>query len=217
MSYILDALKKSADERRRRQQSDPLLGQPPAYPTADRRVKQSPLPVLATLLLCLSLATGAAWYWLAARPSPEGGFSDDAVVRDRPENGQAAAVDNEAPALPAPATAQTPRTHVASAELPGRPAATSAPAQATLPAEAPANVPLFADLSPAMQAAIPEIRFSGHVFSPVPSLRMIMANQTIVREQDLLAPDVRLEEITETGVLLSYRGTRFRIELLPPL
>jgi hypothetical protein len=46
---------------------------------------------------------------------------------------------------------------------------------------------------------------------------MIMANQTIVREQDLLAPDVRLEEITETGVLLSYRGTRFRIELLPPL
>lgn len=68
-----------------------------------------------------------------------------------------------------------------------------------------------------MQAAIPDIRFSGHVFSPVASRRMIMANQTVVREQDLLSPEVRLEETTETGVLLSYRGTRFRIEFLPPL
>ncbi|MBE0585205.1 MAG: general secretion pathway protein GspB, partial [Desulfofustis sp.] len=31
------------------------------------------------------------------------------------------------------------------------------------------------------------------------------------------SPGVRLEEITETGVLLSYQGTRFRVELLPPL
>ncbi|MCB2218265.1 general secretion pathway protein GspB [Desulfofustis glycolicus] len=207
MSYILDALKKSADERRRVQQSDPLLGQPPVYSTADRQVSQGLLPVLAALLLCLSLATGAGWYWLGARPLPDGESPADTVIRNRTENGQAASVGRQATALPATTTAQTTRTQEVSAEPPGRPA----------PPEAPTNVPLLVDLSPAMQAAIPEIRFSGHVFSPVPSLRMIMANQTIVREQDLLAPDVRLEEITETGVLLSYRGTRFRVELLPPL
>ncbi len=220
MSYILDALKKSANERRRVQQSDPLLGQPSAYPTASRRPTRGLLPLLATLLFCLTLAFAGGWFWLILRPSPGGIPSNDVVVRDRPEATQAPSGepgDIETAALPTSAPSQTDSPPVASTQQPGRSTVQPVQDQTAAPAEARAEVPLLANLPPALQASIPDIRFSGHVFSPVPSLRMIMADQSIVREQDLLSPELRLEEITETGVILSYRGTRFRIELLPPL
>jgi hypothetical protein len=74
-------------------------------------------------------------------------------------------------------------------------------------------IPLLQDLPFASQAAIPEMKFSGHAYSPNPDLRMIMVNTSIAREGDMITPDVRLVEITENGLIMIFKDTLFRVEL----
>jgi hypothetical protein len=40
-----------------------------------------------------------------------------------------------------------------------------------------------------------------------------MINNAVVREGEFIEPDLSLQEITENGLIMSYRGTWFRIEL----
>jgi hypothetical protein len=40
-----------------------------------------------------------------------------------------------------------------------------------------------------------------------------MINNTVVREGELIETDLSLEEITENGLIMNYRGTWFRIAL----
>lgn len=58
-----------------------------------------------------------------------------------------------------------------------------------------------------------ELRFSGHVYSPEPSLRLIMINDQVVREGDPINTELLLDEISEDGVVIRYDQGRFRIKL----
>jgi general secretion pathway protein B len=216
MSYILDALKKSAEERRRVQKPTPLLYDPSASgSTTDYRRKGLFVQVMAIVSLCLTALAATAWYWHHAQQSPiEMPSSSLEQSQQETRSGPAAIPDTSRTPLKLPQT-ESGRPNLLPA-MPDQPAAT-VPSEMASPSFAAFSAPLLEQLPPAVQVEIPAIKFSGHVFSAEPSLRMIMANQTIVRERDLVAPDIRLEEITETGVLLDYRGTRFRIELLPSL
>lgn len=217
MSYILDALKKSAEERRRAQAAASLPYGPPLPSESTGRKRRTGVMLIA-LCLCLCGLAGTAWYW-RYETHPSAGSAEKPFAPVEPATVQQAAptstADVKAPTaaaavadIPAPTRTGPPHPAPTQQQTPSSSVAASAPT---------AIPPLFDDLPADLKQAIPNVRFSGHVYSREPDLRMIMADQAIVREQDLITSDLRLTAITETGVLLNYRGTDFRIELLPPL
>jgi len=72
--------------------------------------------------------------------------------------------------------------------------------------------PLLQELSAAMQAEIPSLKLAGHTYALEPYQRLIIINGRILREGDLIAPDLRLLEITWKGVTIDFKGTRFRVD-----
>lgn len=50
-----------------------------------------------------------------------------------------------------------------------------------------------------------------HVYSKNPESRYVFVNMKIYREGDQLLEGPQLEEITQDGVVLSFRGERFRV------
>jgi general secretion pathway protein B len=73
-------------------------------------------------------------------------------------------------------------------------------------------VPLLEDLPAQLQAEIPSLEFAGHTYSEDPYQRMIIINGRILREGDMIAPDTYLTEITWEGVTIAFSGTRFRVK-----
>jgi hypothetical protein len=69
------------------------------------------------------------------------------------------------------------------------------------------------DLSDELRTRIADMTFSGHVYSPTPSLRMIMIDNVVVREGGAVAPDLTLVEITENGLIMQAGSTRFQLDL----
>ncbi len=67
------------------------------------------------------------------------------------------------------------------------------------------------DLPSSIQSEITPLSLYGHIYSDSPSARMVNINGQILREGQTVRKDLKIEEITETGVTLSYQGTRFRI------
>jgi hypothetical protein len=57
------------------------------------------------------------------------------------------------------------------------------------------------------------MKFSGHVYSPEPTLRLVMIDTAILREGEMITPDIKLIEIVDNGLVLQHRGTRFKVEL----
>jgi len=72
--------------------------------------------------------------------------------------------------------------------------------------------PLLQELSAALQEEIPRLKFAGHTYALEPYHRLIIINGKILREGDLIAPGLRLLEITWNGVTLDFKGTRFRVD-----
>lgn len=209
MSYILDALKKSAEERSRTQAQEPLPGDLHVGPEKDRLQPRIMLTSVV-LLFCLIVGGFSFWYYQADPPPKPDTAGYSVAGKTGPDDHSKSAPDQVVtPAIETvgPLNTSTPP----SPPLTTQPPTTSPASQESAP------VPLLKELPLATQAFIPDIHFSGHVYSSEPNLRMIMANSSIVREHDLVAPETRLEEITVTGVILTFRELRFRIELLPPL
>ncbi len=72
-------------------------------------------------------------------------------------------------------------------------------------------LPLLKDLPSKLQGEIPILQFAGHTYSTVPSQRMIIINGKILRQGDPIAPQTHLTEITWEGVIVEYNGIRFRV------
>ena len=79
------------------------------------------------------------------------------------------------------------------------------------PKPLPAFLPLLQDLSSELKAGIPNLKFAGHTFSKNPSQRMIIVNGKILKEGGMIAPNTHLTEITWEGVIIEFNGTRFRV------
>jgi general secretion pathway protein B len=58
---------------------------------------------------------------------------------------------------------------------------------------------------------LPEISISAHIYSNRPSSRIVNINGHILREGGKINPDLLVDEITETGVILKHSGYRFRM------
>lgn len=228
MSYILEALKKSDQQRQR--------GATPTLPTAQAPVAAPKQPVflyyglLATVLLAAGILIGWLRPWQAEQPAPAAeplaakppiSVSHQTALTPLPDPPEAAR--KTAQELPAanltPAVQPAPMAAAMKPDLPA-PARTetlSTPPAVTAPMpEKPADaaqeqkvVPM-AELPLPIQQEIPAMTIPLHAYSSKPRDRLVSINDRMLREGESLTPGLRLEQITPDGLIFSYKGYRFR-------
>jgi len=196
MSYILDALRKS--EQQRQQGATPRLAGalPPLSETvAPRQIRWLPMVIGAPLVLVAGVLIGG-WYFRQAAPTP------------------VATLPTVAPTVTAPTTTTQIQPPPAIAPIPAPPPA-EAPVQVAPPpplATPPAPIATLKKIErqPAAPAKIlPPIEITVHAYAADPAERLAGINGKLVREGQEISPGLRLERITEKGVQLNYQGQRF--------
>jgi len=91
-----------------------------------------------------------------------------------------------------------------------RPAIT--PAQANAVAAARREMSPSRDEVVAQGTQVPELRIDLHVYDADPAKRFVFVNMRKLREGESLPEGVRLDAITQTGAKFSYHGTQFTLD-----
>ncbi len=228
MSYILDALRKS--DQQRRQGAAPNLTSAPIQAAEAARPNMLWFALLAIALLIAGIVIGwwRPWQSSLQPPAPPALVEQAPDIRARetrsvpvePRRQVLPPVPLPAPALLVTAPVQAPpasaavakpvqiaaATPVPSAPLVAKPSPASAePAQAM----AKPKVLTRADLPPAIQQEIPKIVVALHAYSSKPGSRLVSVNDQLLHEGEALIPGLILEEITPDGMVFSYKGYRF--------
>ena len=222
MSFILDALKKSESERNR--QSGPVLLEVRVAPP------RSHLPVWAIVLGVALLANVLVLGYLLLRPATTAPVPPATIVTvpaaavapAAPLPQSAPAVATVAPpvttgVLPDPSQPGTPLPEATGSSTPNaadyEPAITvhspASPSAASVAADM--GLPTLNDLN-ASGANLPELRLSLHVYDADPARRYVLLNSTRLREGESTPDGIRLERVTESGVILSWRNRRFTLQ-----
>jgi len=212
MSYILDALKKSSEERRKLQEAEeqhsalPLVSNPAQQPRRRYRV-----PALLALVTICSFTIG--WWWYSSEKTTD----ENSAALTTPQLSQGT---NQPESAASPQSSPPEGTNIAQQAPPDETVPPEQqPAMETkdpLKVEAPTVetvMPRQEELPIAIRSQIPEMKFSGHVFSENPELRMILINTDIAREGAQIDADLKLLEITESGLIMSFKGTDFTVDL----
>lgn len=225
MSYILEALKKSSEERARVVSVSPPTE--PALASARRSTRLSPGWLIAGIGLCVLTLTAVTWTRTdqpATEPDRSPSHSPTAAESARLTDPAAAPAHREAPPVAAshelaPAKADAgippkaiavdapPLPKIAVAKPPLPPPDTPAARVANAPAAEPA-ADSRREMPPALLQQVLAIPISAHVYSGKPAERMIIIDGRAVREGDSLPSGVLVEQITPTGILVSYQGYR---------
>jgi general secretion pathway protein B len=74
------------------------------------------------------------------------------------------------------------------------------------------NLPSRDDVVTGGGPAIPAMRLDLHVYAANPAERFVFINMRKLREGESLPDGTRIETITPTGAIVSYRGTRFTLQ-----
>ncbi len=225
MSYILEALKKAEAERR--QDALPGLHTQPLPPASEPRPLWSQPVVWSATSACAAILLGIIW-WQPWQTSPLASIPATTTpapeIASEPLPPQAAtsiqplqppaAIDAPPPAKTRPILAQPkeakpkpPKKAQAAKPVPRQTAAPVAVAQA-LPPEEP--IATLRELPQHVQHKIPALRVEGYIYAEKPSGRSVLINRRLLREGDQVAPDLILEKMTPNGIVLSYKGYRFR-------
>lgn len=193
MSFILDALRKSENER---QQSEvPSISDVPAV------VHSTRLPTWAVASIAALSATILllGWAWWHSTDGGEVAVADGGSIGLRPGT----------PAVSRPATSGAVR------NLAWEPVAASRPAAASPASRAVAATPTIVFGPPTMMELIvagsilPELALELHVYSATASERFVRINSASYREGAVLAEGPRVLSITAEGVILDYRDQSF--------
>ena len=238
MSFILDALKKSETDRQR--QVSPALFEVkvaaprrkfPMWAVALGVLLLVNMAVLAWVLLRRSDAPGAPVAAASAtvpanapaNPAPANGAQSGMVTVQIPV-GSSVTVGQNAPAGAAvapngtPALTDEPLLESQEPAVPPdydardyRPAITPEQAGAIAAARRNGSLPSRDEVL-AQGNQLPDLRLDLHVYDPDPAARFVFLNMRKLREGETLPEGVRVEQITSTGVELTYRGKRFVLE-----
>lgn len=199
MSYLLDALRKSEEERLKNQKRPARAGFTFIRDEAPSRKSKNIFGlILTSFMLAIALILGAGWWWSQSDTA----VSDvSATAEPFTAPGADMVKDKSPPPIPVQKT------------IPQPPSVVAEKTQAEPPALPLAEIPYLTEMSIDFQQKIPRLQFSGHVYSPEPSLRLIMINDAVIREGGLIEAELVLEEITTDGVVISLSGTRFQVKL----
>jgi general secretion pathway protein B len=212
MSYILDALRKSEQQRKLVRDLKLEHGPDAAAPPARR-----PAWPLALAALAL-LGTGIGAYLALQRPSPP---PPAPAVAPAPGPEAAPAAIPEAastpgvPPVPTVVPRRDPSGPIADLAEHARTAPTlppAAPGTAAPPARtAPARVPFLRETPADFARTIPELSVNIHVYTPDPAQRVLYINNKLVREGEAVADGIYVEAIVADGVVLQRQGQRFKL------
>lgn len=224
MSYILDALRKSEQERVRGQALASLTQAAPLPANSRRHV------LMGALLISNLLLLGAAFWWVQHQPSgtsiatPSGNATDSvaSVPTSASPTTQSApqqtTVETElSTSVPLRATPLPAATRPPSLEANPSPAVFNnanrrvpvrvAPDEIRIAPERTAAVPTRAKLVPgAIPVNFPRLRLSTHIYSSDASFRTVVINGMRLHEGDQLGNGVRVVAITEDGAHVEYQG-----------
>ncbi|MFC7514771.1 general secretion pathway protein GspB [Herbaspirillum sp. GCM10030257] len=109
----------------------------------------------------------------------------------------------EAPKKSVPATAPAASSNAANSDT--ATASTTPAAPATEPA-----VGSVRDLPPQIQQQIPALTIGGYIYSANKADRSVLINKRLLRDGDEIAPGLTLERMTPSGMILNYKGYRYR-------
>lgn len=194
MSYILDALKKSEEERR---QNAPERGAPAQIMQTPATSSAATPPWLIALVVGLLLAVVVMAGYLMSRSTTEPVPSAPVSV-DRPVAEDVA-----------------PQAKPGSEPADARPVKQKETVTSTL-AEPVSPVPVVeTSLAPAPKTGappeaqlrtIPTLDITGHLYSSVPERRSVTMNNRVWREGDVVTGGIRIKEITKDGLTLDVSG-----------
>jgi len=68
----------------------------------------------------------------------------------------------------------------------------------------------LAELPPGIRQELPVMTIQFHAYSSAPANRLVGINSQTFHEGELVIPGLKLEQITSEGVILSYKGYRFQ-------
>lgn len=206
MSYILEALKKSQQERSRGQVPDlQSLHQSVAVP--DKALPRWPYWALGLCLLALAFLLG----WL--RPWSNMNDSLPAVVNQAVTPPVSVAVAPVRPEL-APAKPAEPVRQAIEKQAPLPVMPQTMPRREKSRAVAIDSVPDISQLSVQIQQSMPPLQFAGHVYSANPLHRSVIINGRYMSEGDELMPGMRLLQITPDSVVFDSQNQKFKVTVL---
>lgn len=238
MSYILDALRKSDQQRQRGAAPTLLAGQ--ATAVAPKQPAFLAYGLLAVVLVGAGMLIGWLRPWqpeqaapgraelvaakpLESTPRQPAPAPSEMAPQPKPERqlqnatppAQAApALVPAKPQLPARAKPETDGTPREADAAVSRKTAAPAPEQpvGTAAADA-ARVPTvisMAELPLSVQQELPAMAISVHAYSGNPGDRLVGINNRMLREGEHVVPGLKLEQITPDGMIFGYKGYRFR-------
>ena len=204
MSFILDALRKSENDRQR--QASPNVSV--ATVDAERRWQPGWIALVVTGVGAALLAVTVVW-WLLTPVAPTPSTGVRAAQERRLEDPTATTAEVRS-------LAQEARREKPAAEAEPEPVATLRETAATPTAASPApsrgDVPLTVTEAMAGGLSLPHLNLDIHVFAPQADERFVFINSRKYREQETLREGPVVREITSDGVILEIEGQRL---LLP--
>lgn len=206
MSYILDALKRSEQERRRAEAPIQEPVPPPSAPPHRSRAG-----VVAAVAVAVNLGLLAWILWPQQPeplPAPAPQPSLAAISGSHRQGAVPSLVAQPEPVPQAASSAPVTAVETTPAVAPAAPAPT--PAVAVTPAAA-APAPLLADLPESFRSSVPQLGVSVHVYAEKPAGRWVLVNLQKFQEGAQLPGGVLLERITPNGMVLQYQGQRFQV------
>jgi general secretion pathway protein B len=232
MSYILDALKKAEAERNSTVSPNIHAPQPTVVaPLTDEPSLRTKAWIRFGLTAVAAVLLALIWlkFWRAAPPV----VAPPIVATAPAPELQAPKMTDRIPSAPAPAPqVATPSPAVPPQEAPARPAKQKArpakeaaekkPAKAAVPSQskpsqtAPPSsenrIAALRELPRHIQSEIPALTVSGYIYSENKTDRTVLINKKLLHEGDQVAPDLTLEKLTPTGMVLNYKGYRYRTQ-----
>jgi len=217
MSYILDALKKS--DQQRQHATVPTLSTAHSVAQAPKQPQFGLYALLAAILIGAGMVIGWLQPWRATPPQnvqiePVAPINTTAPATDIPVS------EMHSAALALPARQPIESKPAATPEIPTRiQPATSAPTSADNPVPAPAiehpapapaapetQVLKQSELPSEIQQRLPNLVIAFHQYSRSPSERRVMINNILLRQGEFITPDLKLEQITPEGMVLGFQG-----------
>jgi len=196
MSYILDALNKSEQEREK--------GRTPNLKTVhETRPSKKSLPwSLIFVTLTLAAVSLMAWYFYSGLTVPDAHATK--VTNLSAPSAQSPAADS-----PIPKAVPEPQSPVKQMPAPSFTAGESVSGMGLVRTRI-----AFHELPEAVQIALPDLVFSSHIYAEDASLRMVNINSSSFKEGEAVSSGLLIAAITEDGVAFQFQGYEFEMSVL---